>query len=163
MAVEGVEDGSQKSMRQQHARRGDVDDGDAFFGRDGFEEIFAMRSAGGDSRSFASWIARVQNINRNIFLDRRQDGRGMQNFGAEVCQLGSFVEADDFDPAGVGTDLGSVVIMPSTSVQISIFSAPNPAPTMAAEKSDPPRPIVVVIPARFAPIKPPITGTRPAR
>ena len=33
---------------------------------------------------------------------------------------------------------------------------------MAAEKSDPPRPIVVVIPVRVAPMNPPITGTRPS-
>ena len=37
-----------------------------------------------------------------------------------------------------------MVIMPSTSVQISMRSASSAAPTMAAEKSDPPRPIVVV-------------------
>ena len=32
---------------------------------------------------------------------------------------------------------------------------------MAAEKSDPPRPIVVVMPARLAPMNPPMTGTCP--
>ena len=37
--------------------------------------------------------------------------------------------------------------MPSTSVQISMRFAPSPAPKMAAEKSEPPRPIVVVMPA----------------
>ena len=51
--------------------------------------------------------------------------------------------------------------MPSTSVQITIFSAPSPAPTIAAEKSDPPRPIVVVIPVRVDAMNPPITETRP--
>ena len=45
---------------------------------------------------------------------------------------------------------GSVVFIPSTSVQISIASASSPAPASAAEKSDPPRPMVVVIPARRA-------------
>ena len=52
---------------------------------------------------------------------------------------------------------GSVVIMPSTSVQISIRRASSAAPMMAAEKSDPPRPSVVVTPAAFAAMKPPIT------
>jgi len=48
-----------------------------------------------------------------------------------------------------GQRRGSVVIMPSTSVQISMRSALRPAPKIAAEKSEPPRPIVVVMPARF--------------
>src|SRR5205814_1096390 len=56
--------------------------------------------------------------------------------------------------------LGSVVIIPSTSVHISMRSASSPAPTMAAVKSDPPRPMVVVTPSRVDPMKPPITGTR---
>ncbi|MEZ5283908.1 MAG: hypothetical protein R2712_03680 [Vicinamibacterales bacterium] len=40
--------------------------------------------------------------------------------------------------------------MPSTSVQIWISATPVQAPTMAAEKSDPPRPSVVVTVARRA-------------
>src|SRR6266446_737609 len=60
-----------------------------------------------------------------------------------------------------GQRRGSVVIMPSTSVQISMRSAFKPAPKMAAEKSDPPRPMVVVTPARLEPMNPPITGTLP--
>src|SRR5271166_5493497 len=61
-----------------------------------------------------------------------------------------------------GQILGSVVFIPSTSVQISIRSAFNPAPAKAAVKSEPPRPIVVVIPSRVEPMNPPITGTRPS-
>ena len=49
--------------------------------------------------------------------------------------------------------------MPSTSVQIWISSAPIPAPTMDAVKSDPPRPSVVVTPSAVEPMKPPITTT----
>ena len=45
-----------------------------------------------------------------------------------------------------GTIRGSAVIMPSTSVQIWTSSAPRAAPTMAAEKSDPSLPRVVVTP-----------------
>ncbi len=51
--------------------------------------------------------------------------------------------------------------MPSTSVQIWISAAPRHAPTIAAEKSEPPRPSVVVTPSRVAPTNPPITGMRP--
>ena len=50
--------------------------------------------------------------------------------------------------------------MPSTSVQISMESASRAAPTIAAEKSDPPRPKVVVVPFCVAAINPPITGIR---
>ena len=49
--------------------------------------------------------------------------------------------------------------MPSTSVQIWISSAPIPAPTMAAVKSEPPRPSVDVTPSSVAPMKPPMTTT----
>ena len=52
--------------------------------------------------------------------------------------------------------------MPSTSVQIWISDAPRHAPTIAAEKSEPPRPSVVVTPVAVAPTNPPITGMRPA-
>ena len=84
MTVEGIEDCFQKSVGQQHARRGDVDDSDASFCRDGFEEVLAVRRACGYSRPFAIRIARVQNVHRNIFLDCWQHRRGMQDFGAKV-------------------------------------------------------------------------------
>ena len=60
-----------------------------------------------------------------------------------------------------GQRRGSVVIMPSTSVQISIREAFSSPPAIAAVKSEPPRPRVVEMPSRVEPIKPPITGTRP--
>ena len=50
--------------------------------------------------------------------------------------------------------------MPSTSVQISMRRAPNAAPTIAAEKSDPPRPSVLGVPSSVAAMNPPRTGTR---
>src|SRR6185437_10705903 len=59
------------------------------------------------------------------------------------------------------TTRGSAVSMPSTSVQISMASAPNAAPRSAALKSPPPRPMVVVTPAGERPMNPPTTGTRP--
>ena len=106
MAVEGFEDGAQKSVGQQHAGRGHVYDGDAFLDRDGLEDILALRSARGDARAFAGGIARVQHVDRNIFLDGGQDRGRVQDFRAEVGELGGFVEADDFDAAGVGADAG---------------------------------------------------------
>ena len=162
MAVEGFEDGAQEAVSQQHAGSGHVDDGDALFGGDGFEDVFALRSARGDAGAFARRIARIQHVDREYFSgwpEAQWRGAGLC---AEVGELGGFVEADDLDAASLGADLGSVVRMPSTSVQISMRSAPSPAPKMAAEKSEPPRPIVVVMPARLAAMKPPMTGTCPA-
>ena len=48
---------------------------------------------------------------------------------------------------------------PWTSVQISMQSAERAAPTIEAEKSEPPRPSVEVIPPALEAMKPPITGT----
>src|SRR5580698_7890650 len=104
MTVEGFEDGAQKSVGEEHARGGDIDDGDALFGCDRFENVFALRGAGGDAGAFARGIARIQNIDRNIFLDGRKHGGRVQNFCAEVGEFGCFVEADDFDAAGFGAD-----------------------------------------------------------
>ena len=53
---------------------------------------------------FAGRVQRVQNIDRNILLNRGQHGRRMQNFGAEIGKLGGFVKADDFDAAGIGAE-----------------------------------------------------------
>ena len=53
-------------------------------------------------------------------------------------------------------------MMPSTSVQISTRSACSAAPSSAALKSEPPRPRVVGRPSGVEPMKPWVTGTRPA-
>src|SRR5215204_3173708 len=53
--------------------------------------------------------------------------------------------------------------MPSTSVQIWISRASSAAPMIAAEKSEPPRPSVVVTPSLVAPTKPARTATSPMR
>ena len=62
-----------------------------------------------------------------------------------------------------GTIDGSAVRIPSTSVQIWISSASRSDPMSAAEWSDPPRPIVVVMPLGVAPMNPCVTTTAPRR
>ena len=86
----------------------------------------------------------------------------MKNLRSKVGQVGGFFETHAGDTPGVGTELGSVVRMPSTSVQISMRAALRAEPTMEAVKSEPPRPSVVGIPSRVAPIKPPSTGILPS-
>ena len=93
-------------MRQQHAGRGDVDNGDPFFGCDGLEEIFAVRGSGRDARTLAARIARVQYIDRNVLLHRGQHRSRMQHLRPEVGQLGGLIEADDLDPPGIGAEVG---------------------------------------------------------
>ena len=57
------------------------------------------------------------------------------------------------------TSRGSAVIMPLTSVKISTRFAFKAAPRMAADVSEPPRPIVVMWPLSVAPWKPVTTTT----
>src|SRR5258708_18675048 len=106
MTVEGFEDGAQKSVGQQHARSGHIDNSNALLGCDGFEDVSSLRRAGGDASAFAGRIARVQYVDRNIFMDCGQHGRGVQNFCAEVRKFSGFVEADDFNAVRIGTDSG---------------------------------------------------------
>ena len=69
--------------------------------------------------------------------------------------------------SGIGnassTSRGSAVSTPSTSVQISMRSAPRAAPRRLAVRSDPPRPSVVGRPSASAPVKPGTTSTTPGR
>ena len=104
MAVERFEDRAQEAVGEEHARSSHIDDGDAFFGCDGFEDILALRGASGDARTFAGRVTGVEDVDRNIFLDGGQHRRGVQDFRAEVREFGSFVEADDFDAPRFGTD-----------------------------------------------------------
>src|SRR5208282_1793093 len=93
---------------------------------------------------------------------RGQHGCRMQDLGAEVGKFGGFIEADDLDAAGIGTEAWvgghhAVDVGPDFDARGVQTGA-----KIAAEKSDRPRPMVVVMPARFEPINPPITGTLPA-
>src|ERR1019366_169851 len=73
---------------------------------DGLEDVLALRGAGSDARAFAGGVARVQHVDGNIFLDGGQHRRGVQDLRAEVGEFGGLVEADDFNPARLGTDSG---------------------------------------------------------
>ena len=72
-----------------------------FFAAMALKDIPALRRARGDARSFAGGIARVQHVDRNVLLNRRQHGCRMQDLRAEVRQLRGLVEADDLDAARV--------------------------------------------------------------
>ena len=60
-----------------------------------------MWRSGGDSRAVTSRIARIQDVNRDILLDRRKHRRRVQDLCAKIRQLGGLIKADYFDPAGV--------------------------------------------------------------
>src|SRR5437868_5222244 len=105
MAIEGFKNGSKEAVSHEHAGGCNVDDRDPFLGRDGFERILALRGAGRDASPVAVWITGIQDVDRNVLLDRGQQGCGMQDFGSEVGEFGGFVKADDLDTAGVGTNV----------------------------------------------------------
>src|SRR5713226_1231438 len=123
MSLKGRENRAQKTVRELHTRSCNIHDGDTFFDGDGLEEIPATRGARGNFRPLAIGVAGIQDIDWNIFLYGREHSRRMQDFGSKVGQLCRLVETDHFDPPRLGHSRGSVVIMPSTSVQISIRSA----------------------------------------
>ena len=50
-------------------------------------------------------IAGIQNVDGNVFLNRRQDRCRMQHLRAEVRQLRRLVKADYFDPPRVGAKI----------------------------------------------------------
>src|SRR5579862_1438491 len=102
VAVKGLEDRFQKSMRQEHAGRCDVHDGDAFFRGDGFEDVLTVRGPGRDFRSLTGRIARVEDKHGNVLLDGGQHGGGMQNFRAEISKFRRFIKADHADAMSIG-------------------------------------------------------------
>src|SRR5438874_4603546 len=99
MAIEYLKDGVQKAVRHEHASGHQVDDSDAAFHSDGLEHVAAAGRASSDLRSRIRWIARIQHLDWNIFLDCRQQGSGMKHFGAKIGQLGSLIKANDLDAA----------------------------------------------------------------
>ncbi len=72
MVVEHFEDALQESVRHEHARGDDVDDGDAPFGGNRLEVVAALRRAGSDARTLAGWITRIEYKNGNVFLHSRK-------------------------------------------------------------------------------------------
>jgi len=58
-----------------------------------------------------------------------------------------------------GTILGSVVMIPDVSFQNHISSASMAAPMSEADRSEPPRPKVVMVPFSSLAMKPVTTGT----
>ena len=66
--------------------------------------LLQWRRERGDARAFAGGVAAVEYQHGDVLFDGRQNGGRMQNFCAEVGQLGGFFKADDLDAQGVGTD-----------------------------------------------------------
>ena len=67
--------------------------------------LLRVRRAGDDLGALVRGIARVENVDRNVLLDGRQHGGGVQDLGAEVGEFGGFFEADDLDAVGIGTEV----------------------------------------------------------
>src|ERR1035437_2506042 len=104
--VEDVEDGLHVAVGHQHAAGDDIDDGELLFDGDGLEGTLAGRGERGDAGALAGGVAAVEDENRNVPFDGGEDGGRVQDLGAEVGQLGGFLEADDLDAEGLGADAG---------------------------------------------------------
>ena len=148
VAVEHLEDPPQKAVRHQHARGLHVDNGDLALAGDRFDDVGAGHGFGHDSRASDLGPPRIQNQHRNVLLDggqARWPGAAPWRRNRPARRLRR-TRSSSRDGRR-GRVFGSTVSMPSTSVQIWISSAPMPAPTSEAVKSDPPRPSVVVTPS----------------
>src|SRR5262249_45186459 len=103
MPIERIEDRLQKTMCHQHAWSCNIDDRDAFLRSNRLERIAAGRSSCADASSFATRVARIQNVDGNVLLDCGQKRRGMQNLGAEIGQLRRFIKTDNADSPRIRT------------------------------------------------------------
>jgi len=150
----------QEPVRHQHASGHYINTVMRFFAAMALKIFLLLGAVAVIARSLTPGVARVQHQHGNVPLDGGQERGRMEHLGPKIGQLGGLFKADGLDAPRIRTKVGSVVIIPSTSVHISMRSALKPAPTMAALKSDPPRPSVVLMPSCVAAINPPITGTR---
>src|SRR6185437_4292161 len=105
MVGEHLKDTLEKAMGHEHARGDYINYGDALFGCNGLEYIFALGRRGGNARAFASRVARVKNQHGNVFLNGRQQRGRMQDLCAEIGKLRRFFKANVLDAARVWTEI----------------------------------------------------------
>src|ERR1019366_5857350 len=97
MFFEDLEERSQETVGDQQARRFDVQDFRPLLQGDRAEGGRAVRRLCLDAGALALRIARVQDVNGDVRFDRWDERGGMEDLGAKICELGSFLEADDFN------------------------------------------------------------------
>src|SRR5581483_12430220 len=74
--------------------------------RNRLEAVTAIGRARGDAGSLACRVAGVENVDRNILLDRGENSCRMQHLGAEVSEFRGLVEADYANAVRVRTNIG---------------------------------------------------------
>src|ERR1700736_1706367 len=94
VAVENFEDAAQESVDHKHASGADVQNGDVFLIGDGLHAVRGRNRFGDDPRAFDLGTLRVQDQDRDIFLDGGQHRGGGQYLGAKVRQFGCLREGD---------------------------------------------------------------------
>jgi hypothetical protein len=99
-------DAFEEAVGHEHARGHHVHHSDALLGGDGLEDVLALGGGGGDARAFVLRVARVQDQDRNVFLDGRQERSRMQDFRTEIGQFGGFFKADVLDAARIRAEVG---------------------------------------------------------
>ncbi len=94
VALEHLEDAAEVAVGHQHPRRGDVDDGDVALAGDRREPSVRSSSAPRDAISVPGAAARrlLQDADRDVARDRRQNRARMQHLRAEVRELRGLAE-----------------------------------------------------------------------
>src|SRR5579863_6678079 len=102
VAVEDLENAAEKAVGHEHARGADIHDGDVFFAGDGFDDVGAGDRLGGDAGAGDLRTAGVEDENGDVFFHGGEHGGRVENFGAEVGELGGFGEGDALDAMAAG-------------------------------------------------------------
>src|SRR5438067_140002 len=102
--VEDLEDPAQEAMSHQHAGGLNVDQRDFPLTGDRLHDVAAADRLGDDARAGDFRAARVEDQDRNVLLDRRDHGRGMQHLRAEIGELGGLGERDRLHAVPAGED-----------------------------------------------------------
>ena len=97
---------------------------------------------------------------RDVFLLQRLQRTRMDDAGSEVAQLDGFAIADVRQQHGVWKAIGIGVEHPGNVLPDRTRSASSRYAKMAALKSDPSRPSVVVVPSGAPPMKPCVNSRR---
>ena len=91
-------------MRHQHSGRVNVDEDDVLLARDRLHHILRSNAFGDDARAFHARPPGVEDQDRYVLLDRRQNRSRMQNLRSEKRQFGRFRERANTDPMATRKD-----------------------------------------------------------
>src|SRR5215831_16413743 len=104
--IEHFEQGTQKPVRAQHARRSDLDRSDSVLVSDGFDGLRCRFWLRNNQRARFARRARVAHAHGNTLVDCRLNSFWMQYFGPEIRELRSLLVGQHWNRAGVRNESG---------------------------------------------------------